>query len=1023
MQATRVKRAVSTVLASAMILSNTAAIIAAPTVAAAPQEDTASPSADVSLPENVFIDETTGAHWEGTYGKSGYDLFYTQDFVESLPDGISDISITGSPEGRHGVYGDLYFGDDCIDISIDMEPDAAYQIAVYAKDSASKVNGIQVFPASNPDQPLFETVQVANDPENGKYFVFEIDESCVIHITSENDNIDVNGINLNNAVVNSIFFDSLNEEPEEPEDPGCIDSSTKGNWMGTYGADGFYMFAYQDNVDLDRLPYYVTNFSVETAGRSGRYTFEKGEDCLEGLPVGENNTGVRVNSALFADESIELSFDLPEGSLPRQVAIYQAGDRAERVNGIECVSKETGEALFPKTTVDQFNGGKYVVFEVSESCVIRITSENPLIGSGNNVNNAIVNAIFFDTLGESSAEQISIRPADGEDVREKADFMMEATILPASASSHPVEWSIVEGGEIAQIDQTGQVMVTGYGEFTVQAQEDGITAQKSILILDSEASAPSSTQLTTTPHFAILENSEIRFVFSLSEGTYSVYEQGSGLPYVLNAYTQVNDLASDNGFVFSVSDVTDEPFDQSSTSYELPEDKTTGKTVRFTGEKEGSRGIVLEVTLEDEKGSLVLSNGIVNNTDEEVKLMSMSPLVAKGVKNGGIFVGPDPETNHTTMTGGGDWLYPSLSDGTGGTSKNMLTISYRDEANNQMETFVLGGLTTYEFQNEATISYNPNASFENNGRGSIDASVRVFDYTGKLVKVGQTYVADKVFLNFTEKNPYYALEYYADEYARSMNVDLIPYNEYVSSCLWYVGWFIGDANNADYGVDQAKKMYETGMAKYAPPMIRLVPDTYTNPNEQLWWDDEHWKKFGHLTDTYPTLQAYGDGIRAVGGFPGMYMQPTYPSRDYILEHQDHMINNGYNEGPDYTDPGFISHLEDVYENMKEAGVIVPPGFCRLYSGKLGSAAKSQGGCGGAAAKSGCRRRRAESCTHGASGCICLPRKADRQHHFRRLDGNRRPRVHPSFDRRRQLSRGDFPAAPVERSHGDCQSCV
>lgn len=58
--------------------------------------------------------------------------------------------------------------------------------------------------------------------------------------------------------------------------------------------------------------------------------------------------------------------------------------------------------------------------------------------------------------------------------------------------------------------------------------------------------------------------------------------------------------------------------------------------------------------------------------------------------------------------------------------------------------------------------YNEVTSLVNSDRRSIDALIRVFDYTGKRVDAGKLAMGDAALVNFTQKNPYTALEEYAE---------------------------------------------------------------------------------------------------------------------------------------------------------------------------------------------------------------------------------------------------------------------
>ena len=79
------------------------------------------------------------------------------------------------------------------------------------------------------------------------------------------------------------------------------------------------------------------------------------------------------------------------------------------------------------------------------------------------------------------------------------------------------------------------------------------------------------------------------------------------------------------------------------------------------------------------------------------------------------------------------------------------------------------------------------------------------------------------------KNPYTALEEYAELQAGAMKVDLGTTDPYLYQSLWYVeGYAFNEkANTADFALEEAKRAKARGLTNYVPLNIRLEPDTYT----------------------------------------------------------------------------------------------------------------------------------------------------------------------------------------------------
>ena len=689
-----------------------------------------------------------------------------------------------------------------------------------------------------------------------------------------------------------------------------VDSETKGDWIGKYGADGYVLNAWQTGAnDVENLPYYVDSITYGVEDRNGNYIAQTGtaEQYPYGLPNPADPEGTRKISYHFDDKCLTVKIRVNDSDTHKVTFYALAENENGRKISYQVFKAGTKIPVSQKTEIETLSKGKYVTVAFSGSVDVVVNNENyyPLR------TNAVVNGIFFDTeYGDMiPVKRLTIAPEDGETVRtETGTVQMVANIYPTTAMDKSIVWSVEPAGtDVAEIDQNGLLTIHKGGSFKVCAVANGgenIRTEVGFTSL-GDMEVPEKTEITVLgENFAMIQNSMVRVIFNMETGRYSAYEQESGLPYVLNAYTQVNDDKSTDGYAFHMEDVTEDGF--------------AGKTMRLIGEKAGRNGVVLDVELEDGRGEIVLTAGIVNTSGAKVKLMQMYPLVANYAGGGGIFIGPDPEKDHALLTGEGNWTVPRIVNGVNATSKNNTIISYRDDPSK--ESFVIGGLTTYEFQNTIDTAYHTGTSLDNNGRKGVDAKIRIYDNTGRLIDEDQLYMGDKALVNFTEKNPYDALETYAKKQADAMHVDLIDFDPYYYECLWYVNWLTPGSNNADFAVQEVKDLVSRGMANYAIPCLRVEPDTYVNPNEQLWWDDAHWKQFGHMTDTYPNIGTWNKAMQDAGGEGGLYMQASYRSDDYCEQYPGHMLYNDPLEGPDYTDPDFIDHMEDVYTNIKNSGI-------------------------------------------------------------------------------------------------------
>ena len=262
-------------------------------------------------------------------------------------------------------------------------------------------------------------------------------------------------------------------------------------------------------------------------------------------------------------------------------------------------------------------------------------------------------------------------------------------------------------------------------------------------------------------------------------------------------------------------------------------------------------------------------------------------------------------------------------------------------AKDKINSFVIGGLTYHEFEKFARVTKNDN---------TIQINLYCRDPFGKLIEPGTLYIPDdKFYIDFCTANPLESLEKYGQILRIAQNIKLNIY-DFPTLCLWYVGmgnYGGGPKNNDSPGavweMEQAKKR---GFLKYSRLAVRLVPDNYDKNNQQGWWDDEHYQKIANTANylgpcykpPYETTKKWCEAVINLGGLPFIYSQSARRSEDFCLQYPEYMLYNnsfqrafsrdagdswGYNNpmlSYDFTDPGFISHMQKVYANWKEGGI-------------------------------------------------------------------------------------------------------
>jgi hypothetical protein len=249
-------------------------------------------------------------------------------------------------------------------------------------------------------------------------------------------------------------------------------------------------------------------------------------------------------------------------------------------------------------------------------------------------------------------------------------------------------------------------------------------------------------------------------------------------------------------------------------------------------------------------------------------------------------------------------------------------------------------------------------------RVSYVANLFAKDPVGKKVDPGSTYLPeDHFYINFNTEDPFVALEDYAGRVSAAQKIKLSMY-DFPTVCLWYAEVsFFGKSNaeNSTVGaVNEMKHIKNSGFLNYSRAAVRLVPDSYLPNNQQGWWDDKHWQldetdwnhrgvsHNGRHIEPYETSEKWGKAVTELGGIPLTYFQTGYRSEDYAKQFPGHMLFNktyawksepvdttseiftNWNQtwtrngrvvwGYDYTDPEFLTHLTDVYKNLKKGNI-------------------------------------------------------------------------------------------------------
>ncbi|MGA3294909.1 MAG: hypothetical protein ABSE45_13115 [Candidatus Acidiferrales bacterium] len=164
-----------------------------------------------------------------------------------------------------------------------------------------------------------------------------------------------------------------------------VDTTTQGNWLQEYGADGYSLAN-----SVQSLPSYDSNFSAQNLAN---WTWAASTSDPRALETDTN--GDRIAATWYSTTT--LNFDLSiAGSQSHQIAVYAVDwDNKGRTETIQILDGSSGAVLDSRiipgsntaTTSTNFVNGTYLIWTVSGNVIVSVTS--------NGGPNAVVSGVFW----------------------------------------------------------------------------------------------------------------------------------------------------------------------------------------------------------------------------------------------------------------------------------------------------------------------------------------------------------------------------------------------------------------------------------------------------------------------------------------------------------------------------------------------------------------------------------------------------------------------------------------------------
>ncbi len=334
----------------------------------------------------VGSDTTTQGSWRNAYGADGYDIAADTSGTDPVVPSYATLSTSGTTPfvwassttdaralqnaADTGRIASCWYTSTSMNFDVNITDGKTHEVSLYAVNFVNKSRSEQVQVIDAGSGAVLST-ETLSSFQGGAYLTWNISGNVVIKVTNLNASA--------NAVVSGLFFGG------KPAGATASfvgsDTTTQGSWRGAYGANGYDIAADTSGTD-PVVPSYAT---LSTSGTTPFVWAASTTDprALENVA----NTG-RTATTWYTSTSMSFDLDITDGQ-SHEVSLYAVDfvnkSRSEQVQVLDAT---TGTVLDTET-LNSFQGGEYLTWNISGNVVIKVTNLNPS-------SNAVVSGLFFD---------------------------------------------------------------------------------------------------------------------------------------------------------------------------------------------------------------------------------------------------------------------------------------------------------------------------------------------------------------------------------------------------------------------------------------------------------------------------------------------------------------------------------------------------------------------------------------------------------------------------------------------------
>ena len=333
----------------------------------------------------VRTDLTTQGSWRGVYGTEGYNVI--QDAasyptnVTVAPGSVSSWTWAASTTDVRGlqkaasatdrIAGCWYTSaSTSFTVDINFSDSAVHQLAAYFVDWDANGRNLQVRVLDGNTNSVLDTRSLSNFI-NGAYLVWNLTGHVKIQVTN------IGGIN---PVLSGLFFGGSAIPYPPPPTATFVqtDATTKGNWKGVYGADGY-------NVIQDSVAY--PTYATVAPGSVSSWTWAASTTDVRGLQKAASATD-RIAGCWYTSASTSFTVDinLSDSAVHQFAAYFVDWDANGRNLQVRVLDGNTNSVLDTRS-LSNFINGAYLVWNLTGHVKIEVTN----IGGVN----PVLSGLFF----------------------------------------------------------------------------------------------------------------------------------------------------------------------------------------------------------------------------------------------------------------------------------------------------------------------------------------------------------------------------------------------------------------------------------------------------------------------------------------------------------------------------------------------------------------------------------------------------------------------------------------------------